>query len=119
MTIEVQDQGVGIPADEQPRIFERFTRGSHPDRGGYGLGLYLVRHIVQAHGGHVELSSAPGEGSRFRLLFPTVDDDVKGHAHAQGLAGLRRGGARSRSRIQPEARGLRMIRADAAIPPLT
>jgi signal transduction histidine kinase len=87
VTIEVQDQGVGIPANEQPRIFERFTRGSHPDRGGYGLGLYLVRHIVQAHGGQVELSSAPGEGSRFRLLFPIVDNDVKGHAHAQGLAG--------------------------------
>ena len=87
VTIKVQDRGVGIPADEQPRIFERFTRGSHPDRGGYGLGLYLVRHIVQAHGGQVELSSAPGEGSRFRLLFPIVDNDVKGHAHAQGLAG--------------------------------
>jgi hypothetical protein len=87
VTIEVEDQGVGIPAEEQPAIFERFTRGSHPDRGGYGFGLYLVRHIVQAHGGQVELSSAPGQGSRFRLLFPVVANEFRGPAHAQGLTG--------------------------------
>jgi signal transduction histidine kinase len=87
VTIEVEDKGVGIPADEQPRIFERFTRGAHPDRGGYGLGLYLVRHIARAHGGEVEVTSTTGEGSCFRLQLPVADPDVKGHEHAQGLAG--------------------------------
>ena len=62
---------MGIPADEQPRIFERFTRGAHPDRGGYGLGLYLVRHIVQAHGGEVEFSSVPGKAAVSGSSFPS------------------------------------------------
>ncbi len=68
--IRVQDQGVGIAPSEQSRIFERFQRGDHPDRGGYGLGLYLVRHIMAAHRGRVDLASMPGKGSTFTLVFP-------------------------------------------------
>jgi signal transduction histidine kinase len=80
LTIEVRDHGVGIAPEEQARIFERFHRGRHDDRGGYGLGLYLVRHVMDAHGGRVEVESAPGAGSRFRLCFPLED------AHAQAAA---------------------------------
>lgn len=68
--VAVRDRGIGIPHEEQARIFERFHRGAHGDRGGYGLGLYLVRHIMDAHGGRVEVSSLPGEGSEFTLHFP-------------------------------------------------
>lgn len=70
--VTVRDHGPGVPAAEQQRIFERFHRGSHPDRGGYGLGLYLVRHIMDAHGGGVDLESAAGMGSAFRLRFPLM-----------------------------------------------
>ena len=73
LTIEVRDHGIGIAPDEQSRIFERFHRGRHEDRGGYGLGLYLVHHVMEAHGGQVDVDSSPGAGSRFRLHFPLED----------------------------------------------
>jgi two-component system phosphate regulon sensor histidine kinase PhoR len=68
---EVQDHGGGIPISEQQKIFDRFYR--IPDsngKGGYGLGLFMVRHIMEAHGGRAEVESEPGRGSRFRLVFP-------------------------------------------------
>jgi two-component system phosphate regulon sensor histidine kinase PhoR len=71
--IEVRDQGCGIPAEHQQRVFERFHRvdkGRSRDLGGTGLGLAIVKHIMQAHGGRVELESAPGRGSTFTLVFP-------------------------------------------------
>lgn len=68
---EVEDRGIGIPAAEQPRLFEQFYRVPHSSpRGGYGLGLFLVKHIMDAHNGRVEFDSVVGRGSRFRLLFP-------------------------------------------------
>jgi len=75
VTFEVEDHGVGIPPAEQSRIFERFYRA--PNRtatGGYGLGLFMVRHIMEAHGGRAEVESEPGRGSRFRLVFPVVSE---------------------------------------------
>jgi signal transduction histidine kinase len=70
---EVEDHGVGIPAAEQNKIFERFYRVSNGSgKGGYGLGLFLVRHIMEAHGGRAEVESEPGRGSRFRLAFPVL-----------------------------------------------
>lgn len=69
--IEVSDTGVGIPADELPRIWERLFRGdrSRSERG-LGLGLSLVRAIVEAHGGGVDVQSDPGKGSTFTLRLP-------------------------------------------------
>jgi signal transduction histidine kinase len=68
---EVEDRGIGIPADEREKIFEQFYRSrERSGKGGYGLGLYLVKHIMDAHGGRVEVQSEVGRGSRFRLVFP-------------------------------------------------
>jgi len=73
VVFEVEDHGIGIPPEQQDRIFQRFYRLSNAEaKGGYGLGLFLVRHIMEAHGGKVELESEPGRGSRFRLVFPVV-----------------------------------------------
>jgi len=70
--ITVRDTGMGIAAEELPRIWERLYRGdkSRTERG-LGLGLSLVKAIVQAHGGRVEVESAPGKGSTFRVRLPT------------------------------------------------
>lgn len=66
--LSVHDNGVGIPADELPRIWDRLFRGdsSRTERG-LGLGLSLVRAVVQAHGGTVDVNSAPGQGSTFEV----------------------------------------------------
>ncbi len=69
--IWVSDDGPGIPAGEQSRVFERLTRGADTrDSSGTGLGLAIVRAIAAAHGGRVELSSRPGAGSRFTIVIP-------------------------------------------------
>jgi two-component system, OmpR family, phosphate regulon sensor histidine kinase PhoR len=66
VTIEVQDTGKGIPADEQERIFERFYRGTATREGeGFGLGLSIAKRMVDVMGGQIGLDSAPGEGSTF------------------------------------------------------
>lgn len=70
--VEVEDRGIGIAAEHRQKIFEKFYRVSgalvHNTKGS-GLGLSLVKHIMDAHGGRVALESQPGEGSRFRLVF--------------------------------------------------
>ncbi|HEV2732995.1 MAG TPA: HAMP domain-containing sensor histidine kinase [Terriglobales bacterium] len=71
--LEVIDHGIGIPQQEQNKIFEKFYRVGDPlvhNTKGSGLGLSLVRHIVQAHGGVVLVDSAPGEGSKFTIALP-------------------------------------------------
>jgi signal transduction histidine kinase len=67
--IQVEDTGVGIPAQALPHIFESW-RQAHQDRGGTGLGLAVVRGVVQAHGGRVTVESQEGKGSRFTVLLP-------------------------------------------------
>jgi two-component system phosphate regulon sensor histidine kinase PhoR len=71
--LEVEDHGMGIPAGQRERIFERFYRAPNGGaKGGYGIGLFLVRHIMEAHSGRVEVESEPGRGSCFRLVFPVT-----------------------------------------------
>ncbi len=80
VNLEVVDHGIGIPANEQPKIFEKFYRVGDPlvhNTKGSGLGLSLVRHIVQAHGGEVAVESAPGKGSRFIITLPVQGSAVQ------------------------------------------
>jgi signal transduction histidine kinase len=73
VTLFVEDNGPGIPLAEQERIFERFYRiGSELRREtpGIGLGLAIVQHIAEVHGGTVRVRSAPGQGSRFIVKLP-------------------------------------------------
>lgn len=74
LELSVEDDGVGIATGDLPRIFDRYVRISNPETAsarGLGLGLNLVRALVEAHGGTVEVESRLGKGSRFRLLLPT------------------------------------------------
>ena len=69
--LEVSDTGVGIPEDQLPLIFERFYRADKARASsGAGLGLAIARQVAEAHGGRIEVESAPGEGSTFTLLLP-------------------------------------------------
>jgi signal transduction histidine kinase len=67
--LQVEDTGVGIPADALPHIFDAY-RQAHRARGGTGLGLAIVRAVVDAHGGRVTVESQEGKGSRFTVLLP-------------------------------------------------
>lgn len=70
-SIEVTDEGTGIPADQREQIFEPFYRLTPLDRGA-GLGLNMVRDIVQLHGGHVSVTDGPHGGACFRMTLPDV-----------------------------------------------
>ncbi len=73
VVIYVADQGIGIPKDEQERIFERFYRAESPLKKrtkGAGLGLYICKAIVEAHGGGISVESEPGKGSKFIFWLP-------------------------------------------------
>lgn len=77
--VSVSDQGVGIAAEDQHRIFERFFRvdpARSRNTGGTGLGLSIVRHVVENHGGDIRVWSRPGHGSTFTVRLPLVDRHV-------------------------------------------
>ena len=76
--IRVADNGPGVPGPEQKRIFEKFYRAKDPlDRSieGSGLGLSMVKHVVEAHGGRVSVSSVPGQGATFAITLPAAPED--------------------------------------------
>jgi signal transduction histidine kinase len=77
--LTVRDRGGGIATEDQPRIFERFQQaiGTESRRSGFGIGLWLVRSLVEAHGGSISVQSRPGEGAMFTVLLPGLlhDDD--------------------------------------------
>ncbi len=78
LVLEIEDNGVGIPANEIPFIFERFYRVDKErptDRGGIGLGLSIAQKIIQAHKGFIEVESTIGKGSIFRILLPPQNPD--------------------------------------------
>jgi signal transduction histidine kinase len=83
--LEVRDHGIGIPPNELEKIFEKFYRCGDPlvhNIKGSGLGLSLVRHIVRAHGGDVEVESAPEKGSKFTIALPLDPSSRTGAAVA-------------------------------------
>lgn len=76
--LSVSDDGPGIPADDREHLFERFWRGDAGESqqvGGTGLGLPIVKSLVDAHGGEISLDSEPGQGSTFRILLPAIDPE--------------------------------------------
>jgi signal transduction histidine kinase len=88
--IAVEDHGVGIPPREQASIFEKFYRvekGLVHDVKGSGLGLALVKHIVDGHGGRITVDSRPGQGSRFSIFLPLGET-----SESRGASGSRTGG---------------------------
>jgi len=81
LEVRVSDTGVGIPAEEIPKIFDKFYRVKHPETRqviGTGLGLSIVKAIIEAHRGSVEVESEPGVGTTFRVLLPTISGAVIG-----------------------------------------
>ncbi len=87
--LEVADRGPGIPSAELPRIWESFFRGERartsPNRGS-GLGLAVVRQLVELHGGRVDVVSEPGHGATFKVWLPVVSHALNGQVEANGRA---------------------------------
>lgn len=80
LSIAVEDFGVGIPTEELDRVFDRFYRGGDAltrSVKGSGLGLTLVKQVVEAHGGEVQAESAPGRGSTFTIRLPIGEEDSR------------------------------------------
>jgi signal transduction histidine kinase len=103
--IEIEDHGPGILPDVQARLFGRFERGGGVQRRGLGLGLYISREIVTAHGGTIEVHSQPGDGTTFTIRLPLASGTVpvtaeppSADAKDARLNGARRAGATSRRR---------------------
>jgi len=90
-SISVRDVGVGIPAELLPHIFEPYYRapGAQGQTGaqpGVGLGLYIAWKLVERHAGHIDVQSAPGEGSVFSMVLPLFVDPTTEHVDAAKLA---------------------------------
>jgi signal transduction histidine kinase len=87
LTIVVHDTGIGIPKDQQTRIFDKFYQAGITTRGvreGTGLGLAITRHLVERHRGTISVASEPGRGSSFTFTIPLVarEPDSIGRASA-------------------------------------
>jgi PAS domain S-box-containing protein len=76
VAVEVADQGPGIPAADLPRIFEKFVRRNDGRPTGSGLGLWISRGLIEAHGGVLDATSVIGEGSTFRFTLPLDPEDA-------------------------------------------
>jgi len=73
VTVSVRDRGVGIAPEDQPRLFDRFYRSTQaPTQPGFGLGLYICKGFVEAHGGRIWVESRPPEGSIFHVWLPAA-----------------------------------------------
>jgi len=71
LLVQVIDQGIGIAEEAMPFLFDRFYQGKNPDKvGGLGLGLYISKQIIEAHGGQIWAESAEGAGSTFSFTLP-------------------------------------------------
>jgi PAS domain S-box-containing protein len=136
--IEIQDHGLGLPADSLPKLFATFYRVESTDRRlikGTGLGLAINRKIIESHGGRVEVhSDGPGHGSRFTFSLPAVVDTPKatdvliveddiGYARllqeqfvARGLTAVRASDAETAERLLKEGMKPRAVVTDLVLP---
>jgi signal transduction histidine kinase len=78
----VRDTGSGIPAEHLPHLFDAFWQADPDATGGAGLGLSIVRTVVEAHGGHVRVESEAGQGSTFEFVVPAVAEPDQARAPA-------------------------------------
>lgn len=88
ITVSVSDRGIGIPADEVEKIFDKFhrvDRSDHTETYGHGLGLYICRRLVEAQGGTIRVESVLGEGSTFRFTLP-----LAGRSETEASSGAKR-----------------------------
>jgi PAS domain S-box-containing protein len=88
VAIAVMDRGIGIPADEVDKIFDKFhrvDRSDHAETYGHGLGLYICRRLIEAQGGEISVESVLGEGSTFRFTLP-----LAGRCESDLLGGVKR-----------------------------
>jgi signal transduction histidine kinase len=100
VTVTVEDRGPGIPANELPKLFDRFyqAKRAREKKSGLGLGLYITKGLVEAHGGRTHVTSQPGRGSTFRVWLPSafnppaeqVDGRPRAHGFSAERPGLRR-----------------------------
>jgi signal transduction histidine kinase len=74
MMFWVADTGAGIAADDLPHVFDRFWQAQKGKRSGAGLGLLIVKGLVEAHGGRIWVDSTRGRGTTFQFTIPTVDE---------------------------------------------
>jgi len=80
VVMQVQDHGIGIPAEQQPLLFQRFARAYNVEGiTGVGLGLYLCRELVERHGGRIWFESIEGQGSTFFVALPLASDEDAAH----------------------------------------
>ncbi|WP_410007841.1 ATP-binding protein [Planotetraspora sp. A-T 1434] len=75
VAVSVRDQGEGVAPELVTRVFRQFWRGNGRRRGGTGLGLFIVKGLVEAHGGTISVQRAPGGGAEFRFILPTGTPD--------------------------------------------
>ena len=76
--LRVRDHGIGVPAEERERIFDRFTRAvSLREYGGLGLGLFISKDIVEAHGGTIRVMTESGEGATFEVELPLENQSAR------------------------------------------
>ncbi len=79
VALDVQDYGRGIAADQLPHLFTRFyqvARADRPAQGGLGLGLFICQELIAAHGGHITVASAEGQGTTFTVWLPLLEDET-------------------------------------------
>jgi signal transduction histidine kinase len=85
VTTSVTDSGSGIPPDKLPHIFDRFWQATNGDRRGLGLGLSIVKGIIEAHGGEVRVRSAPNEGTTIGFVLPYANSEAQAGDGAAGV----------------------------------
>ena len=76
ISVSVRDEGPGIPKERRAEVFDRFKRlGEKPQKPGAGLGLYITRSLVEAHGGTIRVDEAPGGGADFTFTIPQTEGE--------------------------------------------